>query len=71
MEGKDFFESEGSTTIDEATDVKIEFVAGDGATTVLKENVALREGEVIDTAVNRSRRPSRTAYCCPCTSRRP
>jgi isocitrate dehydrogenase len=51
MEGKDFFESEGSTTIDEATDVKIEFVAGDGATTVLKENVALREGEVIDTAV--------------------
>ena len=51
MEGKDFFGSEGSTTLDEATDVKIEFVAGDGATTVLKENVALQEGEVIDTAV--------------------
>jgi isocitrate dehydrogenase len=51
MEGKDFFESEGSTTLDEATDVKIEFVAGDGATTVLKENVSLQQGEVIDTAV--------------------
>jgi len=51
MEGKDFFGSEGSTTLDDATDVKIEFVAGDGATTVLKENVALQEGEVIDTAV--------------------
>lgn len=51
MEGKDFFESEKSTTLDEASDVKIEFVAGNGTTTVLKERVALQEGEVIDTAV--------------------
>ena len=51
MEGKDFFESERSTTMDRATNVRIEFVAGDGNTTVLKEKVALQEGEVVDTAV--------------------
>jgi len=51
MEGKDFFESERSTTMDRATDVRIEFVAGDGNTTVLKEKVSLQQGEVVDTAV--------------------
>ena len=34
-----------------ATEVKIEFVGDDGATTVLKEGLALQAGEVIDTAV--------------------
>ena len=47
----DFFESEKSTTMNEATDVKIEFVASDGATTLLKEKVALQKDEVVDTAV--------------------
>ncbi len=51
MEGKDFFESERSTTMDAATEVRIEFVDGDGEITVLKENMALQAGEVVDTAV--------------------
>jgi isocitrate dehydrogenase len=51
MDGGDFFASEKSTTVDHATRVKIEFVGGDGDTTVLKEGLALEQGEVIDTAV--------------------
>ncbi len=51
MEGKDFFESEKSATMSEATEVKIEFVANDETTTVLKPKVALQKDEVIDTAV--------------------
>jgi len=51
MSGGDFFGSERSTTLDHATTVDIEFVAGDGTTTVLKRGLALQEGEVIDTAV--------------------
>ncbi|MBL6975447.1 MAG: NADP-dependent isocitrate dehydrogenase [Deltaproteobacteria bacterium] len=51
MSGKDFFQSETSTTLDKPTDVKIEFVAADGATTLLKEGLALEAGEVIDTMV--------------------
>ncbi|MCG6926875.1 MAG: NADP-dependent isocitrate dehydrogenase [Acidobacteria bacterium] len=51
MSEKDFFENERSTTVDEATDVRIEFVGGDGAATVLKEKVGLEAGEVVDAAV--------------------
>ncbi|WOO43370.1 NADP-dependent isocitrate dehydrogenase [Rubellicoccus peritrichatus] len=51
MSGGDFFGSEKSTTIQEATDVKIEFVGEDGSTKVLKEKTALQAGEVIDAAV--------------------
>lgn len=51
MDGKDFYESEKSTTIEKATAVKIEFVGKDGSATLLKENLALLEGEVIDSAV--------------------
>ena len=51
MEGRDFFESEKSTTMDKATNVRIEFVAGDGSVTVLKDNLALQAGEVIDSSV--------------------
>ncbi|RLB66188.1 MAG: NADP-dependent isocitrate dehydrogenase [Deltaproteobacteria bacterium] len=51
MDEKDFYESETSTTLGKACDVKIEFVAGDGKATVLKEKLSLLEGEVIDTAV--------------------
>ena len=50
MDEKDFFESETSTTVEKATEVKIEFVGDDGSTTILKEGLALQEGEVIDTA---------------------
>ena len=50
MQGKDFYGSETSATVDEASDVRIEFVAADGAITVLKHTVSLLPGEVIDTA---------------------
>ncbi len=53
MGGQDFFENERSTTVGSPTDVRIEFVAGDGAVTLLKEKVALQAGEVVDaTAMN-------------------
>jgi isocitrate dehydrogenase len=51
MRGRDFFENERSTTVQRATDVRIEFVAGDGVVTVLKERVALQAGEVADATV--------------------
>jgi isocitrate dehydrogenase len=37
--------------VKKATDLRIEFVAGDGKTTVLKKKLALLEGEVIDATV--------------------
>jgi isocitrate dehydrogenase len=51
MDGRDFFESEKSATMDKATEVRIEFVGDQGEPTVLKKGLALQEGEVIDTAV--------------------
>jgi len=56
MDGGDFYGSEQSTTADKATDVHIELVGVDGVTTVLKERVALLDGEVIDAAVMDTRR---------------
>jgi len=50
MREKDYYESEKSTTLDKACDVKIEYVDRDGNVTALKENLHLIEGEVIDTA---------------------
>lgn len=47
----DFYGSEKSLTMTGATDVRIEFVGQNGQTTVLKEKLALLEGEVIDAAV--------------------
>jgi len=51
MDEKDFFESENSTTMEKACDVKIEFVDDDGNVTVLKDKISLLAGEIIDTAV--------------------
>jgi len=51
MSGGDFFENERSTTVGEPTEARIEFVAGDGAVTVLKDELALQAGEVIDATV--------------------
>ena len=51
MTGGDFYGSETSTTITKATDVRYEFVAADGATTVLKTKMPLLEGEILDTSV--------------------
>jgi isocitrate dehydrogenase len=51
MTGGDFYGSENSTTVGKATDVRYEFVAPDGTTTVLKKKMALLDGEILDTAV--------------------
>ena len=48
MSGNDFFGNEKSVTIAEATVAKIELVDADGNVTVLKENLALQAGEVLD-----------------------
>ncbi len=51
MTAGDFYGSEKSTTIGKATSVRIEFVAADGKTTVLKPKLPLLEGEVLDATV--------------------
>ncbi|MBE0566301.1 MAG: NADP-dependent isocitrate dehydrogenase [Krumholzibacteria bacterium] len=51
MTEKDFYGTEKSVTVPRATEVRIEFTAGSGTATVLKDKLALLEGEVIDTAV--------------------
>jgi len=53
MSGGDFYESEQSATVNYATNVKIEFVAQDGAVKVLKDNLLLLTGEIIDSSVLR------------------
>ncbi|MEH6627999.1 MAG: NADP-dependent isocitrate dehydrogenase [Motiliproteus sp.] len=47
MRGGDFYSHEQSTTMPEACDVRIEFVAKDGSVTVKKE-LGLEKGEIID-----------------------
>ena len=47
----DFYGTETSTTVDKATDVRIEFVGADGAVKVLKAKTALSDGEIIDSSV--------------------
>ncbi|WP_291286141.1 NADP-dependent isocitrate dehydrogenase [Flavobacterium sp.] len=51
MPNGDFYGSEKSLTVAEADDVKIEFVAKDGTTTVLKASTPLKVGEIIDSSV--------------------
>src|SRR5690606_30253686 len=51
MPDNDFYGSEQSVTVKEATDVKIEFTDKNGNTTVLKANTALKAGEIIDSSV--------------------
>ena len=48
MTAGDFFSNEKSVTVEEATDVKIEFVGADGSTTVLKASTPLKAGEIFD-----------------------
>ncbi|MDA7863142.1 NADP-dependent isocitrate dehydrogenase [Akkermansiaceae bacterium] len=48
MSAGDFASNEQSVTIPEATEVQIELTAADGSTTVLKEGIALQEGEIFD-----------------------
>jgi len=51
MTEKDFYESEKSTTISKAADVRIEYVSENGDIKVLKEKIPLLKDEVIDTSV--------------------
>ena len=51
METGDFYGSEKSVTVADATDVKIEFVGKDGSTSVLKASTPLKAGEIIDSSV--------------------
>ncbi len=48
MSSGDFFGNEKSVTISSATTVRIEHVAADGAVTVLKDGLKLRDGEILD-----------------------
>ncbi|MGQ4582086.1 NADP-dependent isocitrate dehydrogenase [Lysobacter sp. F60174L2] len=56
MDGGDFYGSEKSVMVDNATDVRIELVGADGVTTVLKEKTSLLDREVIDASVMDTRR---------------
>ncbi len=53
MSHDDFFANEKSITVEEPTDVKIEFVAADGTTTVLKASTPLKAGEIFDATIMR------------------
>jgi isocitrate dehydrogenase len=61
MTGGDFYGSEKSVVVPEATITRIEFVGKDGKATVLKDKLALKAGEVLDAAVM-SRRALRAFY---------
>ncbi len=58
MSAGDFYGSEKSLTLPEATTARIEFVGDDGKTQVLKESLKLQAGEIIDASVM-----SRRALC--------
>ena len=51
MSAGDFYHSEKSVEVANATNVKIELVDNIGQTTVLKEKTALKAGEIIDSSV--------------------
>ena len=48
MSADDFRSNETSATIEKATTLKIELVGDDGTTTVLRDSVPVRDGEVVD-----------------------
>ena len=51
MNGGDFRSNEKSITMSKASSVDIEFVDANGNSTILKKNLALLEGEIIDTTI--------------------
>lgn len=51
MEDGDFYGSEQSAVIPDDCNARIEFVAEDGTTTILREKIALLAGEVLDASV--------------------
>ncbi len=48
MHGGDFFSSEQSTTVDKATDIRIEFTPASGGPVEVKKELHLEPGEIID-----------------------
>jgi isocitrate dehydrogenase len=61
MSSGDFYGSENSVSVREATSTRIEFVSKDGKITVLKDKLSLKAGEIIDAAVM-NRRALRAFY---------
>ncbi|MET1132844.1 MAG: NADP-dependent isocitrate dehydrogenase, partial [Aeromicrobium sp.] len=55
MRDGDFRSTERSVTMDADDELRIEYVAADGAATVLKDSIGVLEGEVVDGAVMRAR----------------
>ncbi|CAN5255739.1 NADP-dependent isocitrate dehydrogenase [soil metagenome] len=56
MESGDFFGSEQSAVMAKAGALKISFVGADGKTSVLKEKVAVKDGEIVDvTSMSRAK----------------
>src|SRR4051794_23921366 len=53
MTADDFRSSEKSVVVERAGDLRLELVADDGATTVLRESVPVEEGEILDATVMR------------------
>ncbi len=53
MTADDFCSSERSVVVERAGELRIELVADDGSTTVLREGIAVLEGEVVDATVMR------------------
>lgn len=51
MESGDFYGSEKSVTLSDATDVRIEFIGKGGNTQILKASTPLLSGEIIDSSV--------------------
>ncbi|ETX07866.1 MAG: hypothetical protein ETSY2_08765, partial [Candidatus Entotheonella gemina] len=51
MDSHDFYGSEKAVTVQAAGSASIEFVAGDGSVSVLKADIPLQAGEIIDCAV--------------------
>jgi len=51
MSHGDFKSNEKSVTLGKVTNVKIELTKSDGSTTILKNNISLLEGEIIDATV--------------------
>lgn len=51
MAAGDFYGTEKSITIEKDTTTKIEFISNDGTSTILKDNLKLIQGEVLDSSV--------------------
>ena len=82
MAAGDFYANEKSAVITEGGTLRIELVDASGKVTVLKDGVAVTDGDVLGASMHepprahrvlhasRSTTPSRRACCCRCTSRR-